>query len=168
MKPQDSYTLRAARLGAASLCCAGALYLAFDTATRPDDGGFRGSQRARRGSEAPAAVRPVDRGLLGSLPEDWQAQYRGGLLWITHYNPNGTVTDCLAFRDVEDYHGWVGAHPDFCDVNVDKRTRPAPRTSTVLEGADPGQGTENLSQDHQFSPCLCGKAELTFFERAEP
>ncbi|MBM4025138.1 MAG: hypothetical protein FJ280_06960 [Planctomycetes bacterium] len=120
MKPQGSFPLRAARFSVVSLCCAGALYLAFDTATRPDSGGFRGSQRARRGSEAPAVAIPVDRALLGSLPEDWQAQYRGGLLWITHYNPNGSVADCLPFNDLEDYHHWVYAHPDFCDVNVEK------------------------------------------------
>ncbi len=123
MKWQDSCAFRAARLGAASLCCAGALYLAFDTATRPDRGGFRGNQRAQRGAEVQAAPVPVDRALLGSLPEDWQAQWNGGLLWITHYNPNGTVADCLAFNDLDDYHNWVYAHPDFCDVDVQKRTR---------------------------------------------
>ncbi len=126
MKWQDSYALRAARLGAASLCCAGALYLAFDTATKPERGGFQGNQHARRGAEVQAVPIPVDRALLGSLPEDWEAQWRGGLLWITHYNPNGTVADCLPFDNLEGYHAWVQAHPDFCDVNVQKLARRSP------------------------------------------
>ncbi len=45
------------------------------------------------------------------------------MLWITHYNPNGTVADCLPFDDLKGYHAWVQTHPDFCDVDVKKLAR---------------------------------------------
>jgi hypothetical protein len=82
--------------------------------------GHRVSPGANGRGEAQDVAIPVDRALLGSLPPDWQAQWRGGLLWITRYNPNGSVADCLPFSDLEDYHHWAYAHPDFCDVNVEK------------------------------------------------
>jgi hypothetical protein len=130
MKPQPSYAIRAARLGAVSLCCAGALYLAIDMMLRSDTGSggwrYRASQRANARGDVQDVAIPVDRALLGSLPEDWQAQWRGGLLWITHYNPNGTVRDCLPFNDLEDYHRWVQTHPDFCDVDVEKVAQHVP------------------------------------------
>jgi hypothetical protein len=130
MKLQRSQTIRAARLGVVSLCCAGALYLAFDTAFPPETGpgrqGWRGNQRANYGRDAQDGAIPVDRALLSSLPEDWQAQWRGGMLWITHYNPDGTVRDCLAFEGLEGYRDWVQTHPDFCDVDVRKLAQRSP------------------------------------------
>ncbi len=130
MKLQRSQTIRAARLGAVSLCCAGALYLAIDTMLRSETGsggwGYRGNQRANGRGDAQNVAIPVDRALLGSLPPNWQAEWRGSLLWITHYNPNGTVADCLPFNGLEDYHNWVYAHPDFCDVDAKKLARHGP------------------------------------------
>jgi hypothetical protein len=130
MKPQRSYAIRAARFGAVSLCCAGALYLAFDTAFPPETGpggwGYRASPRANYGRDAQDVAIPVDRALLPSLPDNWQAQWRGGMLWITRYNPNGTVGDCLPFDDLKGYHAWVQTHPDFCDVDLKKLGRREP------------------------------------------
>ncbi len=130
MKPQDRYAVRAVPFGAVVICCAIALYLALDTIflseTSPGGRGWRGYHRAQSGTVAEGVAIPVDRALLGSLPGDWQAEWRGGMLWITHYNPNGTVADCLPFNDLESYHNWVYAHPDFCDVNVEKLARRAP------------------------------------------
>jgi len=134
MKPQSSYAIRAVRLSAAALCCAGALYLAFDQARLyglvPSGPGYEAGQ--------PVTI-PIDRGLLPSLPDDWEAAWRGRMLWITHRNPDGTVADCLAFGGFEDYHVWVETHPDFCDVNVEEcaaHVRAAVRnTQTTLREA---------------------------------
>ena len=115
MKAQSSYAIGAVRFGAVSLCCAAALYLAFDKTRSygiiPSGPSYGGSQSARI---------PIERGLLFSLPEDWEAEWLGGMLWITHRNPDGTVADRLSFSGVKDYHAWVETHPDFCDVNVEK------------------------------------------------
>ena len=130
MKPLRSYAMQAVPLGAVSLCCAVALYLAFDTMLRSETGpggwGYRASLRANGRGDAQDVAIPVDRALLGSLPPNWQAQWQAGMLWITRYNPNGSVADCLPFNDLDDYHHWVYAHPDFCDVNVEKVARHVP------------------------------------------
>jgi len=130
MKPLRDYTIRAASLGAACLACAGALYLAFDAALGPENGPGSGAYHAKASAYgaggAPDEAIPVDRALMPSLPNNWQAQWQGGLLWITRYNPNGSVADCLPFNDLDDYHHWVYAHPDFCDVNAEKVARHAP------------------------------------------
>jgi hypothetical protein len=58
--------------------------------------------------------------LACSLPEGWQADWSSGQIWITHYNPSGTVADALAFSSLEDLYVWLENHPDCCDVDVDK------------------------------------------------
>ncbi len=54
------------------------------------------------------------------LPQGWQANWRSGEVWIKHYNPNGTVADSLPFDSVGSFYDWADAHPDFCDLDVDK------------------------------------------------
>ena len=58
--------------------------------------------------------------LICSLPEGWGADLTDGKLWITHYSPDGTVTDSLPFDGAGDFHGWAQNHPNFCDVGVEK------------------------------------------------
>ncbi|MHC4070620.1 MAG: hypothetical protein ACYSWW_21800 [Planctomycetota bacterium] len=69
------------------------------------------------------------------LPQGWQAGWSGGKLWITHYNPDGSVADCLPFDSLAGLYDWLEAHPDCCDVDVDKLAsealREAPPVSTV-------------------------------------
>ena len=52
------------------------------------------------------------------LPAGWQADWRGDLLQITHYNSNGTVADSLSFASHEELCNWAQTHPDFCDVSI--------------------------------------------------
>jgi len=115
MRLRRNHSIRAAQLGAVSLCCAGALYLAFDQAR------LYGIVPSTPGAEVSQSVTiPIDRDLLPSLPDDWEGAWRGGTLWITHRNPDGTVVDCLPFGSFKEYHAWVETHPDFCDVNVEE------------------------------------------------
>jgi len=75
---------------------------------------------------------PQDRGaspgvtLAYPLPQGWRADWSGGKLWITHYNPDGSVADSLPFDSLESLYVWYEAHPDCCDVDVDKLMREAP------------------------------------------
>jgi len=55
-----------------------------------------------------------------NLPDGWQIDFRGGKLWLTHYNPNGSVADCLPFDSVENFYQWFETHPDCCDIDVEK------------------------------------------------
>ena len=57
------------------------------------------------------------------LADGWRAEWKGETLWLTHYNPDGRVADSLPFHSVEHLHAWVEAHPDCCDVDVDKDVR---------------------------------------------
>ena len=63
-------------------------------------------------------VRPAT--VACDLPVGWQTDWRSDLLYLTHYNANGTVAESLSFGSHEDLCDWVEAHPDFCDVNVKK------------------------------------------------
>ena len=54
-----------------------------------------------------------------NLPDGWQIDFRGGKLWLTHYNPNGSVADCLPFDSVENFYQWFETHPDCCDVDIE-------------------------------------------------
>ena len=63
-------------------------------------------------------VRPAE--VACDLPDGWQADWRGKLLWITHCNSDGTVADTLPFDSLDGLYDWVETHPDFCDVNVEK------------------------------------------------
>lgn len=54
------------------------------------------------------------------IPDGWRAEWKGETLWLTHYNLDGSVADSLPFQGVEHLHAWVEAHPDCCDVDVDK------------------------------------------------
>ena len=58
--------------------------------------------------------------LTCSLPKGWRADRCGGTLWITHYNPNGTIADALPFKDLEGFYQWFETHPDCCDIDVKK------------------------------------------------
>jgi len=115
MRLRRNPALRTAQLGAVGLCCAVALYLTFDQAR------LYGIVPSGPGDKASQSVTiPIDRGLLPSLPDDWEGAWRGGTLWITHRNPDGTVADCLPFDGFEEYYDWIETHPDFCDVNVEE------------------------------------------------
>jgi hypothetical protein len=171
MKRQGSYAIRAARFGAVSLCCAGALYLALDTMLLPDTspggGQYRGNQRANCGSDSQDAAIPVERALLPSLPEDWQAQWRSGMLWITHYNPNGTVADCLPFEDLKSYRDWVQTRPDFCDADVEKLARRVPWISACRERAGTWLVLSEFAHERGFALSLFLGDTGTLFERVE-
>ena len=84
--------------------------------------------RAHRADKSQGSEGPVKY----LLPQDWQADWRSGELWVTHYNPNGTVADSLLFDSVGSFYDWADAHPDFCDLDVDKvafsTLRAAPKT----------------------------------------
>jgi len=54
------------------------------------------------------------------LPQNWQADWSAGTLCITRYNPNGTVADGLFFDSVGSFCDWAEAHPDFCDLDVER------------------------------------------------
>jgi hypothetical protein len=60
--------------------------------------------------------------LACTLPDGWQVYWKGGKLWITHYNPNGSVADSLPFDNLQNFYQWFEAHPDCCDVDIDKVT----------------------------------------------
>ena len=60
--------------------------------------------------------------LVCTLPDGWQIDWRGGKLWITHYNPNRSVADSLPFDSLENFYQWFEIHPDCCDIDVDKLT----------------------------------------------
>ncbi len=68
--------------------------------------------------------------LARPLPAGWQAEWRGGKLWIRHYNPNGSVADSLPFDSPSNLYDWVETHPDCCDVNVAKLAA-SPREAAV-------------------------------------
>ncbi|MBL7189168.1 MAG: hypothetical protein ISS70_22805 [Phycisphaerae bacterium] len=74
--------------------------------------------------------------LACSLPDGWQAGLSGGKLWITHYNPDGSVADSLPFDSVESLSNWVEAHPDCCDVDVDKLVPEAPKDTVPVSRAE--------------------------------
>ena len=63
------------------------------------------------------------------LPEGWQTAWRGGKLWIRHYNPNGSVADSLPFDSLRNLYDWIETHPDCCDVNVAKLAASPPETA---------------------------------------
>jgi len=73
--------------------------------------------------------------LICPLPRGWRADREDGKLWLTHYNLDGSIADSLFFNRVEDLHAWVEAHPDCCDVDVDRLVsealRDAPPVSTI-------------------------------------
>jgi hypothetical protein len=53
-----------------------------------------------------------------NLPDGWQIDFRGGKLWLKHYNPNGSVADYLPFDNVKSFYQWFETHPDCCDVDI--------------------------------------------------
>jgi hypothetical protein len=57
-----------------------------------------------------------------NLPDGWQIDRKGGIFRLTHYNPNGSVADCLPFDSLENFYQWFETHPDCCDVYIDKLT----------------------------------------------
>ena len=69
------------------------------------------------------------------LPGGWRADRKDGKLWLTHYNLDRSIADSLFFNCVEDLYAWVEAHPDCCDVDVDKLVsealRDAPPVSAI-------------------------------------
>lgn len=74
------------------------------------------------------------------LPDGWQADWRDELLWITHYNPDGTVADALPFDSLKGLYDWVEDHPDFCDVNVERLVAQAPEV-LIQHTADEREAT---------------------------
>ena len=58
--------------------------------------------------------------LVCNLPDGWQINRNGDIFWLTHYNPNGSVADCLPFDSLENFHQWFETHPDCCDVDIEK------------------------------------------------
>ena len=71
-----------------------------------------------RNSQARAESSPVT--LVCNLPDGWQIDRRAGKFWLTHYNPNGSVADCLPFDSLENFYQWFETHPDCCDVDIEK------------------------------------------------
>jgi len=101
------------------LYSAGAAYIdpQIERFLQPGSSRQYGSLPDRRESSGITLARP--------LPQGWQADWSGGKLWITHYNPDGSVADSLPFDNLESLYVWYEAHPDCCDVDVDKLMREA-------------------------------------------
>jgi hypothetical protein len=57
--------------------------------------------------------------MVYNLPDGWQINRSGDIFWLTHYNPNGSVADCLPFDSLENFYQWFETHPDCCDVDID-------------------------------------------------
>ncbi len=70
------------------------------------------------------------------LPGGWQADLKTGRLWITHYNSNGTVADALLFDSAGSFYDWAAAHPDFCDLDVDRVALAALRAAPTSDDSD--------------------------------
>lgn len=67
--------------------------------------------------------------LVCNLPDGWQIDLRGGKLWLTHYNPNGSVADSLPFDSLENFYQWFETHPDCCDVDIHNLTPDKPESA---------------------------------------
>ena len=149
MKGPGCYARRAVWLAVIGLYCGGAVYLAPRVGRWLQAGSARQGSRGDRGANGvntPTELAASWGGTLArSLPQDWQADCRGGKLWITHYNPDGTVADCLIFGSLGDCYDWIDTHPDFCDVHVEKPERAAPRTAAAPDtaGQTPGHGDKS-------------------------
>jgi hypothetical protein len=87
------------------------------------------ARRARKSHDLEGSVECL-------LPQNWQADWRTGRLCITRHNPNGTVADGLFFDSVTSFYDWVEAHPDFCDLNVDKVAFRAREAATASGNSD--------------------------------
>jgi hypothetical protein len=70
--------------------------------------------------------------LVCNLPDGWQTHWKGGKLWITHYNPNGSIADSLPFESLENFYQWFETHPDCCDVDVEKLTIDKPECAEKI------------------------------------
>ncbi len=62
-------------------------------------------------------IRPAQ--LECSVPDGWQANWRGKKLSIAKLNSDGTAANGLEFRNLESLYDWIESHPDFCDVSVE-------------------------------------------------
>jgi len=81
---------------------------------------FRRTDSSRQGGNLQDGKASLGCELDCPLPQGWRAGWDGGKLWLTHYNPDGSVVDSLAFDSPECLSDWVEAHPDCCDVDVDQ------------------------------------------------
>jgi hypothetical protein len=70
--------------------------------------------------------------LVCNLPDGWQIHWKGGKLWITHHNPNGSIADSLPFDSLENFYQWFETHPDCCDVDVEKLTTDKPECAEEI------------------------------------
>ena len=84
----------------------------------------------------------------------WRADWSGGKLQITHYNPNGSAADSLHFDSVENLCDWIEAHPDCCDV--DKLATGAPeapvRATTAPDKAATTTGSGSVIYSCEARP----------------
>ncbi|MHC4519101.1 MAG: hypothetical protein ACYTAS_10960 [Planctomycetota bacterium] len=116
----------------------------------------RGSRRANRIYNPQDLAASSGWELVCSLPEDWQAAWRDGKLWITHYNPDGTVVDSLPFDGLGDFYYWVETHPDSCDVDVEKLELEAPEVPVRATTTEQDSTAPTSSDSGRSSPWAMG------------
>ena len=116
MKWFRAFEVRRIELACAATLALISIYYAGTTALAPEIRYIRQAYLAK--SNNPVETRPAE--VACHLPDGWQADWRGEVLWITHYNQDGAVADALPFHSLEGLYDWVEDHPDFCDVNVEK------------------------------------------------
>lgn len=125
----DRFKIRMVLYACITLVVLASLYLAwepylgsyigyFQTGSAAHDG--RWNARVNLANELQDLCVSSGSGPAASLPDGWQTDWKGGKLWITHYNPDGTVADALPFDGLGDFYQWFESHPDCCDVNVGK------------------------------------------------
>ncbi|MHC4143615.1 MAG: hypothetical protein ACYSWW_17975 [Planctomycetota bacterium] len=126
MKRFNTPTVRTALLALVIAIALTGLYSAGAAYIKPQIGRLFQANYFRQDVSPGDRRAPLGYTLARPLPQGWQADWSGGKLWITHYNPDGSVADALPFDSLESLYVWFETHPDCCDVDVDKLMREAP------------------------------------------